>query len=734
MKRNLLKVLFGTVALLSASTAMAEQAVVKMTYVRGSDDALDTSYGEVSTVRIGYLKIVNNQVELANKGWSENNIAYLQVDASAISGNVSKATLKATATGSADGNRAAGYGAGFNTSEWSVDMTWNTADRSITRLTTEGSEIWLQKGEEKEIELDITDAFTGDEDKIVTIIVYQLNPGGGNFSNPTVEIEAVDGAIAQYTIYYYDLDGNELKDPRTASGVVGTYPSYKEEDTAPIYIDDDKYVIQNIYNGIAIDEDGTTELVLEFRLANKYGYTLMNQFGDVIVEGTGFEEETIKVPFPRFTFEPGTNTLLEASHFSNENGWYLYSMTLDADGATGTVEYTAGSIRNVVYYTELEDIVNMTETTAVNHNVRCSNGAGAFNESGDDVFLTSLPAGNYDIHVGIRGTSKGTILNVLAGDQTLACEVDGNMQDLSFSVKLTSDGDIVIPAGNGSANNCYDYIYIRELPMATYDYVVMSSVGDYEVTGDGYAEETATVPFPQYICVDGTLYTMPAINKQYNYTFELYMPGQEEVLAYGVATLQIPTGERDGEGIRLYESQEVHNVIYYSEAEDIDGTTLVTNGNANIRCSMSAGAYNAGEEPLYITTLQPGTYKIAMQVWGNSGVTFTLSAGANEFSVDTKGYIFSDMSDDIVITTVTDLMMQPQPGGGSGKCIDWVLVIGQPNGGSPTGISEIDNERLNNENEAYDLLGRRVHSQYPIQSSQLKKGIYVTNGKKIIKK
>ena len=734
MKRNLLKVLFGTVALLSASTAMAEQAVVKMTYVRGSDDALDTSYGEVSTVRIGYLKIVNNQVELANKGWSENNIAYLQVDASAISGNVSKATLKATATGSADGNRAAGYGAGFNTSEWSVDMTWNTADRSITRLTTEGSEIWLQKGEEKEIELDITDAFTGDEDKIVTIIVYQVNPGGGNFSNPTVEIEAVDGAIAQYTIYYYDLDGNELKDPRTASGVVGTYPSYKEEDTAPIYIDDDKYVIQNIYNGIAIDEDGTTELVLEFRLANKYGYTLMNQFGDVIVEGTGFEEETIKVPFPRFTFEPGTNTLLEASHFSNENGWYLYSMTLDADGATGTVEYTAGSIRNVVYYTELEDIVNMTETTAVSHNVRCSNGAGAFNESGDDVFLTSLPAGNYDIHVGIRGTSKGTILNVLAGDQTLACEVDGNMQDLSFSVKLTSDGDIVIPAGNGSANNCYDYIYIRELPMATYDYVVMSSVGDYEVTGDGYAEETATVPFPQYICVDGTLYTMPAINKQYNYTFELYMPGQEEVLAYGVATLQIPTGERDGEGIRLYESQEVHNVIYYSEAEDIDGTTLVTNGNANIRCSMSAGAYNAGEEPLYITTLQPGTYKIAMQVWGNSGVTFTLSAGANEFSVDTKGYIFSDMSDDIVITTVTDLMMQPQPGGGNGKCIDWVLVIGQPNGGSPTGISEIDNERLNNENEAYDLLGRRVHSQYPIQSSQLKKGIYVTNGKKIIKK
>ena len=719
MTNNLLKTLFVAVALLTAGTVWAEQAEVKMTYVRGSDDSVDTSYGEVSTVRIGYLKIVDNQVELAYKEWNENNIAYLRVDASAISGNISKATLKATVTGSADGNRGAGYGVGFNTSEWKADLTWNTADRTITKLTS--SEIWLDKGQEKDIELDITEAFAGDEDKVVTIIAYQVNPGGGNFSNPTVEIEAVEGAVAQYRILYTDLEGNELKDPRMVSGLVGTIPTYKDEDIKPIYVNGEKYILQNISDAFTIDQDGSTELVLEFRLANLFSYTLTNQFGEVIVEGTDYEGETAKVPFPRFTYEPGTNTLLEAASYSKE---YLYPMTLDADGATGTVEYKQGSINNVIYYTELENIVGMTETTGYNHGVRCSNGAGAYNADEGDVYLTALPPGKYNIHVGIRGTSVGTILNVLVGDQTLECEIkDGNFLDVSFDVTLTADAEVLIPEGGGSANNCYDYIYIRELPNATYDFVVMSSVGDFEISGFGYAGEKAMVPFPQYINVDGTLYTKPAIGKEYNYTFELYMGGQEEELEYVVAERQVPTGGVDANGNPITEPEEIHDVIFYSEAEDIEGTTVVTNGYANIRCSMSAGAYNAGEEPLYITTLEPGTYNISAQVWGNSGVTFTLTAGTKDLIIDTQGYIWGGNTD-IVIATPTDLVMQPQPSGGNGKCIDWILVTGQV-GGSTTGIADINRSTYNVQRSTFNLQGQRV--------AHPSKGIFLIGGKKVIK-
>ncbi len=51
-----------------------------------------------------------------------------------------------------------------------------------------------------------------------------------------------------------------------------------------------------------------------------------------------------------------------------------------------------------------------------------------------------------------------------------------------------------------------------------------------------------------------------------------------------------------------------------------------------------------------------------------------------------------------------------------------------------TGIKEIESERVNKDNGVYDLQGRRVRSQSTIQPSQLKRGIYIINGKKVFVK
>jgi hypothetical protein len=50
----------------------------------------------------------------------------------------------------------------------------------------------------------------------------------------------------------------------------------------------------------------------------------------------------------------------------------------------------------------------------------------------------------------------------------------------------------------------------------------------------------------------------------------------------------------------------------------------------------------------------------------------------------------------------------------------------------PTGLNEIDNEELQmtNDGAVYDLSGRRVNMDL---NSSLKKGIYIVNGKKILK-
>jgi hypothetical protein len=49
-----------------------------------------------------------------------------------------------------------------------------------------------------------------------------------------------------------------------------------------------------------------------------------------------------------------------------------------------------------------------------------------------------------------------------------------------------------------------------------------------------------------------------------------------------------------------------------------------------------------------------------------------------------------------------------------------------------TGIRRITNDELQMTNVVYDIQGRRV-SEFVIRNSELKKGLYIVNGKKIIK-
>ena len=53
-----------------------------------------------------------------------------------------------------------------------------------------------------------------------------------------------------------------------------------------------------------------------------------------------------------------------------------------------------------------------------------------------------------------------------------------------------------------------------------------------------------------------------------------------------------------------------------------------------------------------------------------------------------------------------------------------------------TGIGEIQNSKLKIQNDAdaiYDLDGRRVNGQWSIITGQLPRGLYIVNGKKILK-
>ena len=184
---SFLMALFVTLGAMAQSTT---EAVVKMTWV--DYDNATTAIGEIvsgQTARAGYNKISNGQVDFANKGWGENKITYIQVDASEVTGNIIGATLTIEVSGSSDSKRTTGWGIGYNTSMWSADMTYETADRTITTL---GNQQWTSTKSSSTFEsksFDIFDAIKNDEDKIITILVYETAAAGGYIKNPKAIVE-----------------------------------------------------------------------------------------------------------------------------------------------------------------------------------------------------------------------------------------------------------------------------------------------------------------------------------------------------------------------------------------------------------------------------------------------------------------------------------------------------------------------------------------------------------------
>lgn len=218
-------------------------ATVKMTHIDGSDGSNNTqdnrnvnTWGEETSATGGYNNGYNNNtdysistVDIPAPSWGVNNIIYLQVDASAIYGTITKVTLNANATSSTDRKRDTGWGAGYTDMEWSSTMTWNSVTRAggrnITDLTPTAADratITDPDGNNTNqmgygtISLDITGAFTNDADQIATIVVYETRAAGGTFSNPTVTVEYIPNKVS-----YAHLNAIKLAD-NSPSGQVNS--------------------------------------------------------------------------------------------------------------------------------------------------------------------------------------------------------------------------------------------------------------------------------------------------------------------------------------------------------------------------------------------------------------------------------------------------------------------------------------------------------------------------------
>lgn len=475
----LLKSLLVAVLLGVGTSAWADEgaAVVKMTYV--NYDAPNTSYGEIaagSTAETGYNMLTgdypNQTVDMSYPTWGVDFITYLQVDASAIPGTITGATL--TFQGSASGgdkkNRSSVYGAGYNSSTWSSTMTYNTADRSIITVGSTFTTASAKSSAFETVTLNITDAIKDDADKIVTIIVYETAADHSYIKNPAVSItyttetayavtfEEANGVAATVKIGGSDVtSGTSL--PNGTYDFTATATGYKDYAGSFTVAGDAKNVkftmtAKSIYNYSVKGVDGSS-----------------NNLG-IVNSGYGYEDETLTYYYPEFVL---SGTTLYKKNQNGGNPFFGASGTLDADNKVFTVTYGDAVIDNVVFYAEAENISGFAAKTTNNATIRCSNGTGGIVNGSDPVKLTTLPAGKYKIFGQVWGTT-GLTAGVTANDKVVWSKAStGNLaQETSSEFNLIASTDLYIYTTGGNDNHMLDLIYIQR-------------------TGDATTEESVTV-------------------------------------------------------------------------------------------------------------------------------------------------------------------------------------------------------------------------------------------------
>lgn len=481
------------------ASAESSQAGVKLTYV--DYNQADVSFGEIaagSTAQVGFNKISDGTVGWGYVGWNVNYVGYIQVDASAVEGTIQNVSLTFDVSGATDSKRTTKWGVGYNSSTWSADMTYNTADLSITTLGDLQETSTKASGTFETKTFDITDAFTEDEDKIVTIVVYETAAAGGYLKNPSATVTYTTGSVSNYFIVR-ELDAENQIDTITYKGIlVGETVKPSSADIADFYVDGVKYVyVSGADNSITVDEDKDKNYIhVTFKEADIINYTIVSSLGEELDFGNSYVGDAVKYAYPRYQELNGT---LYQSSVNNKE--YTNTFTPTADNPEAVVNYSNTNKENIVYLNEGEHINGFTETTTGNLPIRGSNGKGGVTT--EDVTIVSLPAGKYVMVVGAF-TSKQSQqdLNFTVGGTAYTASSSSNLnENTSPEFTLTGEeNDVVFLGSTSSADAQLDYIYIQKT--GDYNYFDMkTSLPDTITVTLGEVEDYAKLNLSDYISV-----------------------------------------------------------------------------------------------------------------------------------------------------------------------------------------------------------------------------------------
>ena len=341
---------------------------------------------------------------------------------------------------------------------------------NVNLTATKLSSVTFPKGEgaTQEFTVDATDAIKAMLEAGKNGVIFKLtnNPGGGDMKGkgsdaaPTLVINTISAsAQTSYTVKFTDAAGKELKEAVKYDVLIGNEATASATDMASFFNEDKtmKYIYVSGNETITAVENAESNVItLVFREAEKYNYILKSNLGATLKEGADWEGETLNVAYPRYLAQDGT--LYSAGKGSA--GWYLKTIILNQDNQEETVDYTAGE-SGVVFLAEAEDIETLTESTAANSNIRCSNGLCAYNAGEGDAVITTLPNGKYKLYTSVWGNADTEFI-FKAGDtpicsiETVGSIKDGNSDEFELNAASTP----ITLGATANAARGIDFVYI----------------------------------------------------------------------------------------------------------------------------------------------------------------------------------------------------------------------------------------------------------------------------------
>ena len=223
--------------------------------------------------------------------------------------------------------------------------------------------------------------------------------------------------------------------------------------------------------------------------------------------------------------------------------------------------------------------------------------------------------------------------------------------DDASSLTIAADGSTVVT------------IKFREAAKWNYTFNAVDEEGnplqEGIVKGTNFEGETFDVGYPYAINVDGTLYTSDKLSsdkKGYYLSYTLEADNLVKDITFK------PTTTTD--------------IVFLSEAENIEGLTKATNNNTFVRSSNGGSAY-AAEADVEITKLQPGKYKLTAVVCDatkNAGSEWNFLAGENNIFNFTASSVnwAQGTSEEFEVNAETPIYLVK--GGNANQAVDFIYI------------------------------------------------------------